>query len=263
MTIDELLNYFSLTVIDDLDLNSIRANDLFSVSDKEGYKYKASIKFLRDAVKRNGNLAKFHKLNPYSLENIHNWIKVNNIPIKIVSQEYKGIKEKMIWECSICGEHYERSFGKILNGGNSTYYCLKCSTKKRTLERSYDCTKGQSSIESAVENYLIDNNIEFEKQKTFTELLSNNGISLRYDFYIPCKNILIEVDGRQYFEMATFGGISKERAIEKFKTVKQYDEMKNKYAEEHNIKLIRLWYKDFYVSKNYINILNKELIEMK
>ncbi len=38
-----------------------------------------------------------------------------------------------------------------------------------------------------------------------------------FDFYLPEYNILIEYDGEQHTRPKTFGGISKEKAIEKFK----------------------------------------------
>jgi len=54
-----------------------------------------------------------------------------------------------------------------------------------------------SKIEDKFAQILISSNIRFEREKTFPNL--KNGF-LRYDFYLPDLNILIEVDSMLHFK---------------------------------------------------------------
>ena len=59
---------------------------------------------------------------------------------------------------------------------------------------------------------------------------------LRFDFYLPKQNALIEYDGEQHFvKRGKFG--------EKFDTLKQNETIKNEFCKDNNIKLIRIHYK--------------------
>jgi hypothetical protein len=58
---------------------------------------------------------------------------------------------------------------------------------------------------------------------------------LRFDFYLPEQNTLIEYDGEQHFvQRGKFGN--------KFDALKQNDIIKNNYCKDNNIKLIRIHY---------------------
>lgn len=60
---------------------------------------------------------------------------------------------------------------------------------------------GGSKGEYIIENYLQLLNIEYEKQKTFDTLINpKTNKKLRFDFYLPSYNLLIEFDGEQYFK---------------------------------------------------------------
>ena len=77
-------------------------------------------------------------------------------------------------------------------------------------------------------------------------------------FYINI-DVCIEVDGKQHFIPATFGGMSKKEANNKFNEGIERDNIKNKFCKDNGIKLIRLSYKMFNKNNDYIKILNKEL----
>ena len=85
-----------------------------------------------------------------------------------------------------------------------------------------------------------------------------NILPLPFDFYLPDYNICIEVDGMQHYEPATFGGISKEKAIDNFRESKIRDNIKTQYCKDNNIKLIRIPYWEFN-DDTYLYTLNKEL----
>ena len=71
---------------------------------------------------------------------------------------------------------------------------------------------------------------------------------LRFDFYLPDYNCCIEYDGEQHFKDTSgwFNHYS-------FEKLKQRDDIKNKYCQNNNIKLIRISYTDYNkLTVNYI-----------
>ena len=60
---------------------------------------------------------------------------------------------------------------------------------------------------------------------------------MRFDFYLPEQNRLIEFDGSQHYQ-ATGGWNDNENLA----LVQQRDTAKNNYAFEHNIPLVRIPY---------------------
>ena len=109
-----------------------------------------------------------------------------------------------------------------------------------------------SSGELKISNYLDNNNIEYESEKIFKECVDIHP--LRFDFYLPDKNIIIEFDGKQHFEPVCFWhGIDAEKCLE---SVKRRDKIKNDYCYNNNIKLIRIPYWEY---DNIDKILASEL----
>lgn len=60
---------------------------------------------------------------------------------------------------------------------------------------------------------------------------------MRFDFYLPKENRLIEFDGEQHF--SANGGWNNENNLE---LVQRRDKVKNEYALSHNISLVRIPY---------------------
>ena len=106
-----------------------------------------------------------------------------------------------------------------------------------------------------IDDYLEKHNIYFLHDiGYFKDLISNQKCVLRPDFILPKEKIWIEYDGEQHFKpIEHFGG------LDAFIDLKIKDTMKNKYAEKHNWKLIRIPYWEF---DNIEKILTKELIKL-
>lgn len=104
--------------------------------------------------------------------------------------------------------------------------------------------------ETIIKNWLIRNKIKFLTQKTFNNC--KNIKKLRFDFYLPTQNILIEYDGKQHFEPIEFLGGKYE-----YKLRKSNDKIKTEYAKNNNIKLLRIPYTE---RKNISNILKNNII---
>lgn len=124
--------------------------------------------------------------------------------------------------CRWCGKEKEARFDQVLN----------CSV-------ACDCFRNHSSGEKIVQEWLNQHNIKNKNEYVFTDLYGIGGGPLRYDFAIldaknqPIK--LIEVDGEQHFEEA--GSFYNQNG-----TVQIHDKLKNDYAKEHNIPLLRITY---------------------
>lgn len=101
--------------------------------------------------------------------------------------------------------------------------------------QSCGCLFGKSKGEEEIEQLLQKNKIKYVKQKTFEDLKSPKDYALRYDFFIPAENILIEYDGIQHQQpIEYFGG------ADGYNYLKICDEIKNNYAIQHSLKLIRI-----------------------
>ena len=108
-----------------------------------------------------------------------------------------------------------------------------------------------SKGEERIQNYLIDNNIKFEPQKKYNDLIDNSYLS--YDFYIPSKNLLIEFNGMQHYEWEQYF----QPTYRDFLVQKHHDWLKRKYAKDNNINLLTIPYWELY---NIDKILKEEQI---
>ena len=110
--------------------------------------------------------------------------------------------------------------------------------------------------EEYIKQYLQKNNISFNTQQKFSDLLGTGDGQLSYDFSIPNEkygHILIEYNGIQHYEAVDYFG-----GEEQFKKQKEHDKRKCDYAKKHGYKLITVKYTyDTYESVE--EYLDKEL----
>lgn len=92
------------------------------------------------------------------------------------------------------------------------------------------CTNRESSGEKIIHEYLLDNNIEFEREKRFNDCKDKKP--LPFDFYLPAYNMCIEFDGMQHYK-PVFSNNG-------FKKTQQHDIIKNEYCNEKGIHLLRI-----------------------
>ena len=142
--------------------------------------------------------------------------------------EERNSNGRIMWlcECS-CSEHNQIAVSTLdlRRGHTSSCGCLK-----------------KSKGEYYIEQLLKENNIFFEKQKTFGScIFPETNYHLYYDFYVN-NHYIIEYDGEQHFTPRPFGGISKEKAEEQFTKIQKRDTFKNQWCKENNIPLIRIPY---------------------
>lgn len=101
------------------------------------------------------------------------------------------------------------------------------------------CGCERSLGEYNVNKILTKLQILYIKEYSFEDLLGDNR-KLRFDFYLPHYNILIECQGQQHYNpQQPFGG------EEQFKKQMKYDNLKRQYCKNKNIKLIEIPYWDY------------------
>jgi len=89
--------------------------------------------------------------------------------------------------------------------------------------------------EYLIYTYLLEKEIKFVQEKTFEDLKFQR--KLKFDFYLPKYNCIIEYDGEQHFKSVEYWGGDKS-----FKELQLKDTMKNEYCKLNNIRLLRIRY---------------------
>jgi very-short-patch-repair endonuclease len=128
---------------------------------------------------------------------------------------YTRCKSKIKIICPIHGK-FEQTPSDHLSG----YGCKLCYESKGELR---------------IKKYLDENKIKYVREKTFNNC--KNKLPLHFDFYLPQKSLLIEYDGQQHFKPIKFFG-----GENNFKIGQNNDKIKNNFAKDNNIDLLRIKY---------------------
>lgn len=125
--------------------------------------------------------------------------------------EYKGALIEVTVTCKKHGDFKTTPHNHIRGSG-----CPKCK---------------QSHMEREVAEILTENNINFEQEKRFVDLVYKK--KLPFDFYLPNHNIVIECQGLQHFKSIKFYG-----GDEYLRKRIEIDNLKRKYCQNQGIKII-------------------------
>ena len=160
----------------------------------------------------------------------HYKIKKKTYEFKIICEEnnwiYKGftVINNTTYILYVCKNHTDIGIQRIridhLLNGVKCPYC--------------NISKGESRIEK----FLINNDIEYKREYSFCDC-KNKG-RLRFDFYLPTYNLLIEYQGKQHYEpIYGMGGTTK--------YIKQIynDNIKRNYCINNKIFLLEISYREF------------------
>lgn len=164
---------------------------------------------------------------------------------KLTTEEFIRRAEK------IHGKHYDYSKSNYIGWDIPlTIICSRHSEfeQKPIIHLNYcgcpDCGNN-SKGELRIKEFLESKDISFIREMKFDDCISIH--KLRFDFYIPTLNTVIEFDGIQHFKpINVFGG------VKEFQSIKNRDEIKNSYCKTNSINLIRIKY-----NENIENKLNK------
>jgi len=115
-------------------------------------------------------------------------------------------------------------------------------TPNAHISQEQNCPKcNMSKGEAKIELWLsINLNLPFTHQKTFLSCRNGKHGILRFDFFIPSKNTIIEYDGEQHFRPCKIGKHNVTQ--EEVNAIKQRDEIKTKWAMDNGYVLLRIPY---------------------
>lgn len=140
----------------------------------------------------------------------------------VESFSHIDIHHHSVWNCKCdCG-----NMKKVASPELASKEIKSCGC----LQQSYGSYK--------IEQILIENNIIYEKEKTFNSCrFPESGVLARFDFYID--GVLIEFDGKQHYEW-----VKGYYSFEDFQNLQKRDEYKNQWCKQNSIPLIRIPYTD-------------------
>ena len=160
-----------------------------------------------------------------SLENfINNAIKIHGSKYDYSLVKYNGMRTKVKIICPIHGI-FEQTPDLHIFGKRG---CRSCHE-----------SHGEKAIRVFLEKNGLKQNVDFFREYKFENLKDKH--CLRYDFFIPSKNLLIEYNGEQHYRFKN--GFKDTHDI--FLLRKHHDWLKRKYARDNNIKLLTIPYWDF------------------
>ena len=116
--------------------------------DDKGYKYQLSLDSVKD--NRTKRFEPIGKFNPYFVENINNFIKINNGNAELLTNHYVKSDEKVELRCN-CGETYKISVCHLL--GEKKFICNKCAFSLSSQKQIEDGLK---------ESHIIANSFGYE-----------------------------------------------------------------------------------------------------
>lgn len=161
------------------------------------------------------------------------------------------------------GDKYDYSNFEYKNSDmKSIIICKKHKTKflqtPHNHLRGNGCPKCKiSKGELAIEKFLKENNIQYDWQKKFEGCINpTTGRALKFDFYLPDYNFVIEYDGELHYSPFRRNKATTKN-FEKVHKTQQFDKIKTEYCINNKIELLRIHYDSF---KNIETILANKLL---
>lgn len=109
---NEFNNWMNVVVTN---IETVLNNYKVHLIDSDGYKYCATYDVIKTSVRRKAQLHRFFRNNIYTLENIKNYLILNNKDFTLISNNINTATEKVSWNCPIHGE-FLNSWNCIKNG---------------------------------------------------------------------------------------------------------------------------------------------------
>lgn len=153
--------------------------------------------------------------------------------IKVLERAGSDAEGCALWSCLCkkCGNIFTTRGAHLRNGATRSCGCV------------------HSWNEQTITKMLLDNNIEFATQYTFSDLIGTNGGKLRFDFAIfkdGKLHHLLEFNGKQHYEQAPGSW------ADGFETLRQHDQLKIQYCQDKNIELRIIKFNEEYSLKDLI-----------
>ncbi len=174
-TIEEVVDIFANKGFKLLE-NEYKNKDIpMNCIDIYGYKYKLSLACLKS---KTGGNSKFAIYNPFTIFNIIHYIEMNNLSCKLLSTEYKNMKEdKLTFKCE-CGLEYDVSLGHFLS--SKQFKCKKCKHRDRGNRSRLPLTEIKNKVENT-SYILLEDGFVNSKNNIFIQDL--NGYRYKTNIY--------------------------------------------------------------------------------
>ena len=141
-----------------------------------------------------------------------------------------------------------------------TFHCKRCEKDFKVeyhslvKHKGHDCSALVSSGEGIVKDFLTKQGVHFLTQRDTLKCVNpDTGHVMPYDFEMPEKKIVIEVQGEQHRTFIEMFHVD----MEGFLYQQKKDAYKKKFAEERGYKVIELWYPDLESGKYRAILLNE------
>jgi Zn ribbon nucleic-acid-binding protein len=135
--------------------------------------------------------------------------------------DYKNSRSKIKIICKKHGEFIQQIHEHIAGSG-----CPRC----------YE-SKGEMKVAEVLELFKV----KYVTQKKFEGCISDKGILMPFDFFIPSWNLAIEYDGMLHFGLGRFKGDSLERLAQ----TQRNDELKTTWCLKNSVDLLRIPFTKF------------------
>lgn len=169
-------------------------------------------------------------------KNVYDMNNYENEHIKVLQRAGSDNQQIALWKCICkhCGNIFITRGSTIRNGETKSCGCVHSYNEQKIIKM------------------LIDNNITFSTQYTFSDLKGVGGRSLRFDFAIfnqdNTLSHLIEYNGLQHYEKPEGKwGLQYNNLVEN-------DKRKIEYCKKNNIKLKIIKYNELYDLQDLIKI---------
>lgn len=170
----------------------------------------------------------------WTLEAVKSYCK--ELGSEFLSDSFRRKVDEYKFVCTECGNVFHRTFADLLR---YSAVCKSCSSK----------SKGEDKIREALQLKGID----YIEEKSFDNCIGNKGWKLRFDFFLPEDNILIEFNGQQHYKpIGYFGGNNA------FDIQLKNDKIKKKFAEKKGMDLLVIPYWEY----NNIEYMINNLLEV-
>lgn len=137
---------------------------------------------------------------------------------------------------------YEGAFKKVAlkcNKGH-VYPAIPNNFKHNKQRCPYCCVKSHG--EELVSKLLKQHGVCFNREKSFDGLLGLGGRSLRFDFYLPKQNVVIEINGEGHYKEYR-GTFFNETTVE-------HDKIKRDFCKQQGIRLYNIEYLSTVIGMN-------------
>lgn len=197
-----------------------KKNDIV-IKDKDGYLFRTTLYSMQN-MKNKYNV--FSKKNEFTIKNMINYIKINNLEIDLVDKTDRIVetrKDKLEFSCKECGNPFKATWGQVAYKRKDGSIRSRCDA----------CTMKQSNLEYTVEEYLKEKQLDYFKEYRFDDCRDKR--TLPFDFYLYNNNCVIEVMGHQhYYKNDMFKQPLEDR--------QRVDKIKKDYCNKNNIKYVEI-----------------------